>query len=72
MDWNENDYHCRQSGVRTQGPDTAVRPVSLTAGRSKPLNESLNESDGISPESGRVDPRCSTRARCRGTVSLAR
>ena len=55
MDWNENDYHCRQSGVRTQGPDTAVRPVSLTAGRSKPLNESLNESDGISPESGQVD-----------------
>jgi hypothetical protein len=55
MDWNENDYHCRQSGVRTQGPDTAVRPVSLAAGRSKPLNESPNESDGISPESGQVD-----------------
>jgi hypothetical protein len=43
MDWNENDYHCGQSGVRAQGPDTAVGPLSLTTGRSKSLNESLNE-----------------------------
>jgi hypothetical protein len=72
MDWNENDYHCGQSGVRTQGPDTAVRPISLTTGPSKPLNQSPNESDGISPESGQVDARCSTRARRCDTVSLTR
>jgi len=39
MDWNENDYHCGQSGVRTQGPNTAVRPISLTTGRLTPLNK---------------------------------
>jgi hypothetical protein len=50
MDWNENDYHCGQGGVRAQGPDTAVRPISLTTGRAKSLNESLNENDGISPD----------------------
>ncbi len=50
MGWNENDYHCGQSGVRTQGPDTAVRPISLTAGRPTPLNKSRNESDAISQD----------------------
>jgi hypothetical protein len=50
MDWNENDYHCGQSAVHTQGPDTAVQPISLTASRPTPLNESLNESDAISQD----------------------